>query len=49
MLMDVVKIGNSKGIRIPANILKDLNVKDKVKKNHPRTLVNSFMRVRRHL
>lgn len=30
MLMDVVKIGNSKGIRIPANILKDLKVKDKV-------------------
>ncbi len=30
MLMNVVKIGNSKGIRIPANILKDLKVKDKV-------------------
>lgn len=30
MLMDVIKIGNSKGIRIPANVLKELNLKDKV-------------------
>ena len=30
MLTDVVRIGNSKGIRIPAVILKECNIKDKV-------------------
>lgn len=30
MVMDVIKIGNSKGVRIPARVLKELNLKDKV-------------------
>ena len=31
MLTDVVRIGNSKGVRIPAVILKECNITDKVK------------------
>lgn len=30
MLISVVPIGNSKGIRIPKNVLEQLNIKDKV-------------------
>jgi antitoxin MazE len=30
MLLDVVRIGNSKGIRLPAVILKECNITDKV-------------------
>ena len=30
MLVSVVPIGNSKGIRIPKSILKQLNIKEKV-------------------
>ena len=30
MLADIVRIGNSKGIRIPAYILKECNITDKV-------------------
>jgi Virulence-associated protein and related proteins len=30
MLAEVVRIGNSKGIRLPAYILKDCNIADKV-------------------
>ena len=30
MLIDVVRIGNSKGIRLPAVILKECNITDKV-------------------
>jgi antitoxin MazE len=30
MQIDVIKIGNSKGIRFPAYILKECNIKDKI-------------------
>ncbi len=30
MITDIVKIGNSKGIRIPAYILKECNINDKI-------------------
>jgi antitoxin MazE len=30
MLVSVVSIGNSKGIRIPENIMSELNIKDKL-------------------
>ena len=30
MLIDIIKIGNSKGVRIPANVLRELGFKDKV-------------------
>lgn len=30
MLSDVVRIGNSKGIRIPVQILKECSIKDKI-------------------
>jgi antitoxin MazE len=33
MLVSVVPIGNSKGIRIPKNILKELNIENEVEMN----------------
>ena len=30
MLLDIVKIGNSRGIRLPAVIIKECNISDKV-------------------
>lgn len=30
MLINLIKIGNSKGIRIPSHIIKECNIKDKI-------------------